>query len=246
VLEERVFLVTGASRGIGRATAIAIARAGGHVTVAARDLQACETVVAEICAAGGEALAYQADVTCEDDMVGLVLATITRFGRIDGAFLNAGTIMPPQPLEAIDAERFDAVIGVNLKGPFLALKAIIPHIAQPGGSIVVNSAGSGLRGRPLMSEYCASKWGVIGLSLAAAQELAPRGIRVNVIAPGYIATDSWAAMLGNHAPALASRVPLRTLGTPEQIAKSVLWLLGDASDYVTGTVLPIDGGLSGI
>lgn len=246
MLDGRTFVVTGASRGIGRAAAVAIAGAGGKVVVSARNRSDCDAVAADIAASGGVALSHAADVTSESDMTKLVAATLDRFGHFDGAFLNAGTIKPPQPLEAIDEARFDAVIAANLKGPFLALKAMIPHIDAPGGAIVVTSAGSGLRGRPLMSEYCASKWGVIGLSLAAAQELAPRGIRLNVIAPGHVATDSWKSLLGDHAETLSAKVPLRRIGLPADIAEAVVWLLGPSSGYVTGAVLPVDGGMTGM
>ena len=248
ILAGNVCVLTGASRGIGRAAALAIARQGAKVVINSRDAAACEAVVAQITAAGGNAAAFAGDVTQREAMQALVAFAQQRFGHIDRAFLNAGNLFGAGPLVTTPPERLRASLDVNLVGPFHGLQALIPAIRDGGGprggAIVVTSAGAGLRGRAGLADYAASKWGVIGLCLSAALEAAKLGIRINVIAPGYIATESWMTMLGARAEQLAAAVPLGRLGQPEDVGDVVTWLLSDASRYVTGAVLPIDGGLT--
>lgn len=243
MLEGKVCVVTGGSRGIGRAAARTIAAAGAAIVVSSRDKAACEDTAAELRSEGAVAASFAADVTSVDDMEALAAFACDRFGGLDLSFLNAGTIHPPLPLSDITPERFDEILAVNLRGTFLALRAQMPLLARQGGAVVITSAGSGLRGRAGLADYCASKWGVIGLAQAAAQEAGPNGVRINVVAPGYIASEAWLDMLGAHAAGLQSRVPLGAIGQPADVAELVCWLLSDAARYVTGAVIPVDGGL---
>jgi NAD(P)-dependent dehydrogenase (short-subunit alcohol dehydrogenase family) len=242
-LAGKVFVVTGGSQGIGRATAEAAARAGAKVVVSSRREQACDAAALAITKAGGEAAGFAADVTDPDAMTALAHFAVERFGKLDLSFLNAGHILPPAPIDEISLERFDAMIDVNLRGVFYGLRAQMPFLSRAGGAVVINSAGSGLRGRPGLADYCASKWGVIGLAMAAAHEGGPKGVRVNVVAPGYIGTEAWIGMLGPMAEELSRRVPLRKIGQPDNVADAVVWLLSDEARYITGTVVPVDGGL---
>jgi NAD(P)-dependent dehydrogenase (short-subunit alcohol dehydrogenase family) len=245
LLRGKVCVTTGTSRGIGLAAARAIARAGARVVVNSRDAAACEQAAAALRAEGHEAIGCAGDVTSAAQMRTLVDAAQQHYGRIDLAFLNAGNLFGFGPLASTPESRLRASLDVNLVGPFHGLQAILPAMtAAGGGAIVVTSAGAGLRGRAGLADYAASKWGVIGLCLSAALEAAKAGIRINLVAPGYIATDSWLALLGGRAEALAATVPLGRLGQPEDVADVVTWLLSDASRYVTGAVIPIDGGLT--
>ena len=245
VLAGKTCLVTGASRGIGRAAARAIAAQGARVLVNSRDLDSCERVVGEILAAGGEALACAGDVTRQADMQRLVATAQQAWGRIDLAFLNAGNLFGFGPVATAPEARLRDTLEVNLVAPFFGLQALIPAMAAGGGgAIVVTSAGAGLRGRAGLADYAASKWGVIGLALSAALEAAKQQVRINVVAPGYIATESWMNLLGARAEQLAATVPLGRLGQAEDVGDAAVWLLSDASRYVTGAVLPVDGGLT--
>jgi NAD(P)-dependent dehydrogenase (short-subunit alcohol dehydrogenase family) len=243
-LDGKVCLVIGASRGIGRAAAEAIAAEGAQVIVASRDQEACGAVAAEIGAHGGAACAQVADVTDPDSLHRLGEFIEQEFGQIDLAFLNAGTLRGAAPIPNIPREQLRITVETNLYGAFFSLQTVLPLMRKDAdSSIVLNSAGNGMRGRPLVADYVASKWGVVGLGLSAALEAATDGIRVNVIAPGFIGTDAWMTKLGAQQDSLAARVPLGTIGKPEDVAAVVVWLLSPASRYVTGSVVPIDGGL---
>jgi NAD(P)-dependent dehydrogenase (short-subunit alcohol dehydrogenase family) len=243
-LDERVVLVTGASSGIGRTAALALGRAGATVVVSARRAAECERLAAEIVDAGGRAGATAADVTDFAQMERLVAAVLERHGRLDGAFNNAGRILGHGALHEVDPAGFREAFDLNAGGVFNTLRTQLPAMYRAGrGSIVVNTALSALRGRATIGLYSAAKAAAVQLALVAAQEAGPRGVRVNVIAPGYVATDAWLAKLGAQAPALAQGVPQRRIGRPEEVAAAVVWLLGDGASYVNGAVLPIDGGL---
>jgi NAD(P)-dependent dehydrogenase (short-subunit alcohol dehydrogenase family) len=243
-LAGRVILVTGGSSGIGRATALAIAAAGATVVVSARRADECQRAAAEIAAAGGRADAQAADVTDYAQMTALVDGVLARHGRLDGAFNNAGRILGYGELHEAAPDGFRAAFELNAGGVFNTLRTQLPALYRAGaGSIVVNTALSGLRGRASIGIYSAAKAAAVQLALVAAQEAGPRGVRVNVIAPGYVGSDAWYAKLGPQAPELARGVPLRRIGRPEEVASAVVWLLGDGAGYVNGAVLPIDGGL---
>ena len=244
-LTGRVALIAGASRGIGAATAEAFAAAGAAVVLAARDLAALEAVRDRIEAAGGRALAVQADVTSAESMRGLVEVTLSAYGRLDAAFNNATAGPRPAPLAEIDPAEFDLGIATNIRGTFLGMKYQIPAMLAGGGGAIVNMASlAGLTGTANLAAYVAGKAGIIGLTKVAALDYADHGIRVNVLAPGPILTHHLEAA-GPEAQRLAGRsTPMRRTGTPAEVAAAVVWLCSPGSSYITGTVLPVDGGQS--
>lgn len=238
-LAGKICLATGVSRGIGRDTVRAIAAAGATVVVSSRDLAACEALAEEI---GGRAMA--ADVTRAEDMAGLVDFVRAEFGRLDLAFNNAGKILGLGAIGSLDAAEARAAYDLNAGGVLNALNAQIPLMKESGGgAIVVNTAKSGLRGMATAGAYSAAKAAAAMLVQVAALEAGPANIRVNAVAPGYIGTDAWMAKLGAQKDAFAETVPLRRIGTGEDVAQVVTWLLSDAAGYVTGAVIPVDGGL---
>ncbi|MDR0345061.1 MAG: SDR family oxidoreductase [Nocardiopsaceae bacterium] len=241
----KVALVAGASKGIGAATAEAFAAAGAAVVLAARDAAALESVAKGIEASGGRALAVPADVSDAGSMRNLVDQAMARFGRLDAAFNNATDGPLPMPLADIDPEDFDRGIATNIRGTFLGMKFQIPAMLASGGGAIVNMASlAGLQGVANLAAYVAGKAGIIGLTKVAALDYADRGVRVNVVAPGTILTHHLAAA-GPQAQQMAAKAaPMRRIGTSAEVAQTVLWLCSDQSAYITGTVIPIDGGQS--
>jgi NAD(P)-dependent dehydrogenase (short-subunit alcohol dehydrogenase family) len=242
LLAGKVLIVTGASRGIGAAAARLFAARGATVVAAARDEQALGAVAGEIGRAGGKASVAPTDVTDPDGVERLVATTIERFGRLDGAFNNAGEGHRPMPLAELDPAEFKRTLEVNLVGVFLCLRAELRRLTA-GGAIVNMSSSAGLSGAPGMGAYSAAKHGVIGLTRTAALDYGPSGVRVNAIAPGPILTEEG---IGS-APAeiqerVAQMLPLRRLGTVDEVAELAAWLLSDAASFVNGAVISIDGG----
>jgi len=245
-----VALVTGGSSGIGRATALAFARAGARVVVAGRDIERLAETVRLIEGERGEAMFVQADVTQADQVERMVEQTVAEFGRLDAAFNNAGgyrLVGGKRGLTAdLDESVWDRVVAVNLKGVWLSMKYEIEQMLElGGGAIVNNSSNDGLRAVPYTSPYVASKHGVIGLTKTAAIEYAKRGIRVNAVCPGWILTTP-VKMLMKDEPGAASEMlgeePIGRLGEPDEVAEAVLWLCSEAASYVTGHALAVDGG----
>jgi NAD(P)-dependent dehydrogenase (short-subunit alcohol dehydrogenase family) len=245
LLSGRVAIVTGGGTGIGRATALLMARekaaaiviAGRRSDVGAAVEYACRT-------AGSEALYIQTDVTKDDQIARLVEITLARFGRLDIAFNNAGFQEPRALIDAQDTSLFDRVFDTNVRSVFLCLKHQIPAMLRSGGgSIVINTSVSGQRNpNPGLALYSASKAAAISLTRSAAMEFGPRGVRINAIAPGRVVTDM---MLGSgiaDMSAVAAGLPLRRMGQPEEVAEAVVWLASDAASYVVGHVLTADGG----
>jgi len=244
--EDKVALVTGASSGIGRATALAFAREGARVVAVSRS-EANEETVALIRRVGGEAIAVRADVSSEPEVIAAVQAALRAYGRLDCAFNNAGASCGPKPITQFTVEEFDAVMGVNLRGVWLCMKHEIPAMATQGGGAIVNTSSvAGLIGTRGMSLYVASKHGVVGLTRTAAVEVAPAGIRVNAICPGVVLQTAMVDRLAvEHPEALAALVATHPLGrgaAPEEVAEVVLWLCSSAASFVTGAALQIDGG----
>jgi NAD(P)-dependent dehydrogenase (short-subunit alcohol dehydrogenase family) len=242
-MQGKVALVAGASRGIGAVTAEAFAAAGAAVVLGSRDIATLQTVAAGIVARGGRAIAVQADVTDTDSMRGLVGRAMTSYGRLDMAFNNASGGPLPAPLADLDPEEFEVGIATNIRGTFLGMKFQIGAMLAGGGGAIVNMASvAGVNGMANLAAYVAGKAGIIGLTKVAALDYADRGIRVNVVAPGPILTHHLAAA-GPRARQLAGQsTPMRRTGTPAEVARTVLWLCSDDSSFITGSVIPIDGG----
>ena len=244
-LEGRVALVAGASKGIGAATAEAFAAAGAAVVLGARDIAALDAVAGRIEAAGGRALAVQADVSDAKSASNLVDQALSTFGRLDAAFNNATDGPKPAPLAEIDPDEFDRGIATNVRGTFLGMKYQIPAMLRGGGGAIVNMASlAGLTGVANLAAYVAGKAGIIGLTKVAALDYADEGIRVNVIAPGTILTHhlEHAGEQAQRGAALAT--PMRRIGTVAEVASTVLWLCSAQSSFITGAVITLDGGQS--
>jgi NAD(P)-dependent dehydrogenase (short-subunit alcohol dehydrogenase family) len=244
-MQGRVALVAGASKGIGAATAEAFAAAGASVVLAARDLTALEGVAKRITGNGGQAIAVRADVSDPDSMRHLVDQATAAYGRLDAAFNNATAGPLPAPLADIDPGEFDLGIATNIRGTFLGMKFQIPAMLDSGGGAIVNMASvAGLTGTANLAAYVAGKAGIIGLTKVAALDYADQGIRVNVVAPGPILTHHLEAA-GPEAQRLAGlATPMRRTGTPAEVAQTVLWLCSQQSSFITGAVIPVDGGQS--
>ena len=242
----KVAFVTGASSGIGRATALAFARSGASVTAVDVDRSGAEETVRQITALGGQAISFTCDVTNEADVTVAVKGTVDAFGRLDAAFNNAGIEQPVGPLHEIATVDFDRLVGVNLKGVFLCMQQQIPAILASGGGTIVNtSSGAGVVGIAGQAAYCASKFGVIGMTKAAALDYAPQGLRINAVCPGIIETPMMDRFSGGTEEGRArviAQEPIGRMGTPDEIADAVLWLSSDASSFVVGHAMVVDGG----
>ena len=248
ILTGKVALITGGASGIGEATAELFGREGAAVAIADVNVEAGEAVVNAIVDAGGEAMFVRCDVTKASDCQQAVQKTVDRFGKLDILFNNAGVTRRASVLETIE-EEWDWVMAVNVKSIFLMSKAAIPPMIKTGGGVIVNSgSGWGLVGGKDAVSYCASKGAVIQLTKAMAIDHGPQNIRVNAVCPGDTDTPMLAEeakQLGNsHEVILAGSIqrPLGRVGCPEEIAQAVLYLASDASSFVTGTTLLVDGG----
>ncbi|MDJ0356697.1 SDR family oxidoreductase [Paenarthrobacter sp. PH39-S1] len=244
-LDGKVALVTGASQGIGAAIAAALAAAGAHVVLASRNEAALLRQVKAITDDGGLAVAVPADVTNERSVRGLLAGIRSRFGRLDVAVNNAaGGGRPPAPMAEWTSEQFDSAIAVNLRGTFLCLKYELELMreAENGAAIVNMSSTAGEQGVAGLSGYAASKFGIGGLTRVAALDYAASGVRVNAIAPGPVFTNRLTAAGAAAQAGASAAVPLGRIGRVEEIAAATLWLCSDASSFVTGTVLAVDGG----
>jgi 3-oxoacyl-[acyl-carrier protein] reductase len=241
-LSGRVALVTGASRGIGRAIAAKLAAQGATVIGAARGNNAAATVDA-IVAAGGKAEAATADVSDAAAIAELVAGTLERHGKIDVLVNNAG-ITKDQLMLRMKRDDWDAVIATNLTAAFALTQAVLkPMIRQRSGRIICISSVVGQGGNAGQANYAASKAGLIGFAKSVAQEVASRNITVNVVAPGLIETDMTRAITDDARGDWAARIPLKRLGTPEDIAAAVCFLASDEAAYITGQVLAVNGGM---
>ncbi len=246
-LDGKVALVTGGSSGIGRASALAFARAGAKVVVADMDVERGEAAVADILGGGGQACFVRADVTRSADVQAMVAATVERFGQLDCALNNAGIEgVVGVPIDEAQEADWDRVIDINLKGVWLCLQHEIRQMKRQGGGSIVNTASvAGLVGGTFGAAYFASKHGVVGLSKAAAVENGTSTIRVNAVCPGVIKTEMADRLLDNDAEReqlIAAQHPIGRLGTPEEVAEMVVWLCSDAASFVTGQALAVDGG----
>jgi NAD(P)-dependent dehydrogenase (short-subunit alcohol dehydrogenase family) len=239
---DKVVVVTGASKGLGRAMALGFAAAGGHVVVSSRRLEACEIVADEIRASGRRALALRCHVGDWDECGALIDATVAEFGRIDVLVNNAGIAPVPPSLREVTPELFDKTIAVNLKGP-LRLTALAAEHMTEGGTVINISSKAALRALPFTVVYSAAKAGLNALTQAAAAEFGPRGIRVNAIVCGTFDTDSFdAGMTPEMKEQMAAGVSLRRIASADEIVGTALFLASDASSYLSGELLVLDGG----
>jgi NAD(P)-dependent dehydrogenase (short-subunit alcohol dehydrogenase family) len=247
VLQGRVVIVTGASRGIGRAIALRLAQAGARVVVCSRKQEGVEAVAGEIRSLGAEAVAVQAHIGRTDDVMTLVDRTLQAFGRIDITVNNAATNPHFGTLLSASEEQWDKVLDTNTKGAFRLCKAVAPKMEAQGGGKIINLVSiAGLRPAPGMGLYGISKAALVLLTQQLAMELGPANIQVNAIAPGVIKTRF--SQLLTETPEIShgilARTPLGRFGEPEDVAELALFLASPASDYVTGAVLVVDGGLN--
>ena len=245
-LTGRVGLVTGGASGLGRATALELARRGVQVVVADRDPIAAATVVGEIEALGGAAIAVETDVTDPDGCERLVARSVEEFGTLDLAVNNAGTTGLPGSIVDYPLDAWRATMAVNLDGVFFSMRAELPVMVAAGRGAIVNVAsGAGIVGFAGLPAYVASKHGVVGLTKAAALECAPKGVRVNAVCPGSTRTPMLEGFMGGDAKVermMTAGVPLGRLASPDEIAAAIVWLCTDDASYMVGHALVVDGG----
>jgi len=247
-LKERVAIVTGASKGLGRAEAEALAAEGAAVVVAtAKSVAEAEEVVRGLLARGSRALAVQADVTQTADVQRLVETTLRTFGRLDILVNNAGTTGPQynKPLVDMPEELWDFMVGNHLRSVFLCIKYAAPHMVKQGWGRIINTSSIHGRvgGRPSLGHYGAAKAGVVAVTMTAARELGPKGVTANVIAPGFIGTDTLRGILAPPTlEKLKQQIPLGRIGEPPEVGKVVAFLASEAASYLNGVVLDINGG----
>ena len=244
--QGKVAFVTGGGGGIGRATALAFARAGASVAVADISEQGSRETARLIEEQGGRALAVRCDVTRPDDVKAALDKTIEAYGRLDFAFNNAGVEQRTAAIAEFEEAEWDRIMDTNLRGIFLCMKYEIPLMLEQGGGCIVNtSSGAGVIGIKGGGAYAASKHGVIGLTRSAALDYAAQNIRVNAVAPGYIATpmmDRFTNGATEGWEKITAEEPIGRVGRPEEIADAVIWLCSDASSFVVGHALVVDGG----
>ena len=241
--KDRVAIVTGASRGIGKSISLALAAGGAKIVAVDIDLAATEAMVAELKALGTEAIAVQGNVTLAADAEKMVQAAVEAFGRVDILVNNAGITRDALLLRMKD-EDWDAVLNVNLKGAFLCSRAAAKVMSKQRYGRIINIASVvGQMGNAGQANYCASKAGLMGLTRSNARELARRNVTVNAVAPGFIATDMTDALPEKTREELAAQIPLERLGSADDIAHAVVFLAQEKSGYITGQVLAVNGGM---
>ncbi|HJV25957.1 MAG TPA: SDR family oxidoreductase [Aromatoleum sp.] len=243
-LQGKVIVVTGGGSGMGRDACLALARAGAHVVLGNRNRNDGEAVVREIAAAGGSARFLPTDVSRADDCRALVACALDHFGRLDGAFNNAGLQREFADIHETPDEDISQVIDINLKGMLYMMKYEAAAMLTGGGSIVNNSSIFGLKAMPRLAYYVAAKHGIVGATRAAALDYADRGIRVNAVCPGPIKTPSYDRVTGGDDEMYSDGVPMHRIGAPGEVSAAVLWLLSAQSSYITGAALPVDGGMA--
>ena len=244
-MQDKVGLVTGGGSGIGRATALALAREGARVVLMGRDENKLVAVRGEIHITGGSADIHPGDASRREDNANIVAFIEERYGRLDFAFNNAGGHADFKPISQTSVEESEWVIDLNFKGVYYAVKYQIEAMLRHGkGAIVNNASIFGLRGTAGIAHYVASKHAVVGLTRAVAKEYGRQNIRVNAVCPGATETPNFLRCATGHIQALEDTIPLGRVAQPPDVAEAVLWLLSDQARYVTGTTLSVDGGKS--
>ncbi len=253
-LKDKTAIITGAASGIGKATAINFAREGAKVMCADVNADGAEATARQIADTGGEAASVRADVSKEADVERMIGETVSRWGRLDTLYNNAG-IGYGMPVTQIPVDEWDRLMSINLRGVFLGCKHAIPQMLKNGGGAIVNTASdAGLRGQAMLSAYCASKGGVVLLTKSLAVEWAEHGIRINCVCPGVIRTPILDPFLAQAQATTGASVdelwkrlgeahPMGRVGQPEEVAKAVTFLASDEASFITGVALPVDGGL---
>ncbi len=252
LLDGKSALITGGGGGIGRATALIFAREGARIAVADANPDAAAETVAQVNAAGGQAMSLSGDVTDSAAVQAMIKSVVSAYGRIDCAFNNAGiagyqvNAAGKKTHEWAD-DSFDRMIAVNLRGVWLCMKHEIVQMLEQGGGVIVNTGSiAGLIGLPSSSAYVAAKHGVLGLTKTAALEYATDKIRVNAVCPGYIETKMTEDTMRRRGAELMQKVPVGRMGKPEEIGEMVLWFCSDRASYVTGACYNVDGGYMAI
>ncbi len=241
--KEKIAVITGASRGIGRSISLALAAQGATIVAVDMDQAATDAIVEELKAAGGKALAVVGNVTVPEDVERMIEAATETFGRVDILVNNAG-ITRDGLLMRMKDEDWDAVLNVNLKGAFLCTKAAFKVMSKQRYGRIINIASVvGQMGNAGQANYCASKAGLIGLTKSNAREMAKRNITVNAVAPGFIATAMTDALSDKVRAELTAQIPLERLGSADDISNAVVFLASEASSYITGHVLSVNGGM---
>lgn len=246
-LKNKVAIITGARRGMGRTHALALAKAGAKVVVSDISQEECESVVEEIKKAGGEGLAVKCDVSIKKEVEEMVQKTVEKFGKVDILVNNAG-ICQFKPFLELTEEEWDRTLNINLKGYFLCSQAAAKEMVKQRSGVILNIASIAMGqvgvGFSAISHYCASKGGIVAMTEAMALELAPHNIRVNAISPGAIETPMVDPLKTDPKmmEGILARVPLQRMGQPEEVSNLVLFLASDTSSYMTGSTVVIDGG----
>ena len=243
-LTGKVSIITGAGQGIGRATALKFASEGARVAVCDINLDAVTETVREIEAAGGEAAAFRIDVTDKESITRMVEGVMAKWGRVDTLVNNAGIVQDAQFKKMTD-EQFERVIDVNLKGVYNCTKAVVDIMLEQNSGVILNASSIvGIYGNFGQTNYAATKFGVIGFTKTWSRELGPKGVRVNAVAPGFIETPILSTIPDKVIAHMRDQVPLRRLGTAEEIANVYAFLASDEASYVNGAVIEVAGGMT--
>ena len=244
--QDKVFIITGSSRGIGRATAEQLAQQGARVVISSRTQEACDKVAAAINNEGGEAITVPCHIGKDEQLAMLINKTVEHYGRLDGLVCNAASNPVYGPMQALEQSAFDTIMHNNLWSQIELCRQAAPHISQHNGAIVLVSSVAGLSGQKMLGAYAISKAGEMQLARNLAVELGQQGIRVNAVAPGLIRTDFSQALLANEKQVtlIERSLPAGRIGEPGDIAGVISFLLSDAATYVTGQTIVADGGMT--
>ncbi len=243
-LKDKVAIITGAAKGIGAATAVKFGKEGAKVAVCDIDMESIEKTVNEIKEMGGEAIGFKVDITKKEEIEKMVKTLMDKYGKINVLINNAGIISDAQLYKMTD-DQFDKVININLKGTYLCTKAVVSIMREQGhGSIINASSIVGLYGNFGQTNYAATKFGVIGMAKCWAKELGRKGIRVNVVCPGFVKTSILAPMPKNVIESMEKKTALGRLAEPEELANVYAFLASDEASYITGAVIEVGGGVT--